>query len=351
MGLNWSGDWIDSRYVSIITSVDHKPGAPPDNLRQNTNLRYNLLMSQIAPPSTKPQEQEKPPVPAYLALVGGLLIIGLSAILIRAANAPGPVTGFYRMAIGFVILTGMVTLRRKQPRFTRQGLYLSALAGLALGIDMTFWTTGIMLAGPTKPTLLGNTTPLWVGLATMLIYKEKHPPQFWVGLIVALSGAAFIVGSDMIFEDSLDVGTLLGMVSAVFYSAYFMIMQRARSSTDALTSLWVITFFTGVVCLLASLLLGHPLSGFDQRTILIFFTTGILIQVIAWLLITYAQGHIPASVVSPTLLGQPVLTAIFAVPLLGERLDKIDYLGGVAVLGGVLLVHFSKQKNKKQALT
>ena len=47
--------------------------------------------------------------------------------------------------------------------------------------------------------------------------------------------------------------------------------------------------------------------------------------------------------VSPTLLGQPVLTAIFAVPLLGERLDLIDVLGGLAVLGGVLLVHFSKQ--------
>ena len=39
-----------------------------------------------------------------------------------------------------------------------------------------------------------------------------------------------------------------------------------------------------------------------------------------------------------------MLTAIFAVPLLGERLNLVDLIGGAAVLGGVLLVHFSKQK-------
>lgn len=36
--------------------------------------------------------------------------------------------------------------------------------------------------------------------------------------------------------------------------------------------------------------------------------------------IHYALGYLPASLVSPTLLGQPVLTAIFAIPLSGGGL-------------------------------
>ena len=164
-----------------------------------------------------------------------------------------------------------------------------------------------------------------------------------MGLLIALSGAVVILGSDALFNGGLNIGASLGLISAVFYSAYFLLLQRAREFTDALTTLWVVSFFAAMVQLGASLVLGHALTGYSPRTYLIFLIMGVLIQVVAWLLVTYAQGHIPASVVSPTLLGQPVLTAIFAVPLLGERLELIDILGGTAVLGGVLLVHFSKQ--------
>lgn len=296
----------------------------------------------IQPESKIPEDQK--PVQAYFGLGIGLLFLGVSPILIKAADAPGPISGMYRMLIGFVVLTGMVLVRRKKLRYNRKGLIWAMLAGIAIGFDMTFWSTGIMMAGPTLPTLLGNTTPLWVGLAAMVIDRERHPRLFWLGLLIALVGAAVILGSDAIFNDGLNIGASLGLISAMFYSAYFLLLQRARETADALTSLWVVSFFGGMVQMGTSLILGHSLTGYSPRTYLIFLTMGVVIQVVAWLLVTYAQGYIPASVVSPTLLGQPVLTAIFAVPLLGERLDLFDLAGDAAVLGGVLLVHFSKQR-------
>lgn len=299
-------------------------------------------MSEIIPAHTS--AEERPPFAAYLALGFGLLILGVSAILIRAADAPGPVSGFYRMFIGWLVLTPILWLRRKRLRFNRDGLRLTVLAGVFIGFDMVFWTTGIMISGATLPTLMGNTTPLWVGLAVMVLYKEKHPPLFWLGLAIALGGAVVIVGSDAFQDSGLNIGALFGIVSAMFYSSFFLAIQRARKLVDALTTLWVSSFVSALIQLSAALLLGQPLTGYPPRTILIFITMGVLIQVGGWLLITYAQGHIPASVVSPTLLGQPVLTAIFAAPLIGEVLDGIDLLGGAAVLAGVLVVHLSKQR-------
>jgi len=61
------------------------------------------------------------------------------------------------------------------------------------------------------------------------------------------------------------------------------------------------------------------------------------------LVINYALGHLPASIVSPTLLGQPVVTALLAGLLLGEVLSAWHIAGGVAVLAGVLLVHRSRR--------
>ena len=62
-------------------------------------------------------------------------------------------------------------------------------------------------------------------------------------------------------------------------------------------------------------------------------------QVGGYLSINYALGHLPASVVSTTLLTQPVLTAILAVPLLGEGIGWGQVAGGAIVLAGIWLVH------------
>ena len=43
-----------------------------------------------------------------------------------------------------------------------------------------------------------------------------------------------------------------------------------------------------------------------------------------------------------TLLGQPVITALLAIPILGENLAWIEVLGGFVVLGGIYLVHRSR---------
>ncbi|MBI3975725.1 MAG: EamA family transporter, partial [Armatimonadetes bacterium] len=63
---------------------------------------------------------------------------------------------------------------------------------------------------------------------------------------------------------------------------------------------------------------------------------------LGYLAITYALGHLPASLVAPTLLGQPVVTAALAGPLLGEVLSWGHAAGGAAVLAGVYLVHRSR---------
>ncbi len=76
-----------------------------------------------------------------------------------------------------------------------------------------------------------------------------------------------------------------------------------------------------------------------METWLNFLAQGLMIQAAGWFLISYAQGYLPASLVSPTLLGQPVLTAILAGPILGERLRRGDLIGGAAVLLGIFIVH------------
>jgi len=56
-----------------------------------------------------------------------------------------------------------------------------------------------------------------------------------------------------------------------------------------------------------------------------------------WLLINYALGDLPASTAVIVLLGQPVVTGLLSIPLLGELLTPRQVLGGLVVLPGIYL--------------
>jgi drug/metabolite transporter (DMT)-like permease len=278
-----------------------------------------------------------------LALAFGLLSIGFSAIFIRLAGVPGTVAGFYRMAIGLVALTPAFLLSLRGNRsLPLPEIRIALLGGLLFAIDLSFWSTGVVLSGATNPTLLANTAPMWVGLGAMLFYREKLPFAVWVGLVIAMAGAALVLGFDAVQAMELGLGTFLGLIAGIFYGAYFLVTQRGRRTLSALAYFWFSVLSGTLVLFVLNLVLRQPLTGYSPQAYLNLVGVGVLSQGIGWLAINYAQGHLPATLVAPTLLGQPVITALVAIPLLGEELAWIEVVGGVVVLGGIYLVHRSR---------
>ena len=80
--------------------------------------------------------------------------------------------------------------------------------------------------------------------------------------------------------------------------------------------------------------LGHALGGFAPGQWLALIAMGVISQALGYVSINYA---LPAPLVSATLLGQPVITALVAIPLLGEGLSAVQILGGLVTLAGIFL--------------
>lgn len=281
--------------------------------------------------------------PAYLALAGGLVALGFSAVFVRLAEVPGSVASFYRMFIGLLFLTiPFANSRRAKPRPTWIAVRIALLGGLFFAIDLIFWATGVVLSGATNPTLMSNTAPLWVGLGTLLLFKEKLPAGFWWGLAIAMMGAVLVLGLDALKSFDLGLGTLYGLIAGIFYGGYFLVTQRGRRVLDAISYFWYSVLGATVVLFFINLALGNPLIGYSRGSYLALIGLGVVSQGLGWLAINYAQGHLSATVVSPTLLGQPVLTGLIAGPVLGEVLEPLQIAGGLAVLVGVYLVHRSR---------
>ncbi len=295
------------------------------------------------------------PLLPYLALAVGILCLSFSALFVKWAAAPGPVTAFYRIGLATIILLPFFAHRARRgdlfrplseqpaPHLRLGWLLLPLLGGLLAALDHAFWNTALLYTSAANATLLGNTAPLWVALFAWLALHERLKGWFWAGLALTLGGALIVLGHDFFYQPSLGVGDLIALASGVFYAGYFLVTQRGRQNLSTLAYIWLVDLTATLALLLICLLLGMPLTGYSTQTYLAFVAAAIISQTFGYLAVGYALGHLPASVVSPTLILQPVLTALLAIPFLGEGLHAGQWIGGLAVLVGIYLIHRSRQ--------
>ena len=227
-------------------------------------------------------------------------------------------------------------------------MFLPLFAGVFTAFDFALWNSSLKYTTAANATLLGNTAPLWVALAAFFFFREKLRGIFWLGLVIALAGAALVMGGDFLTHPPLGVGDLMASTAAIFYAAYQLITQRGRQYIDPLRYIWLVGVSATIGILIMNLVLGNSLTGYSAQTWIIFLVMAIVSQIVGYLAITYALGHLPASIVSPTLIGQPVLTTILAIPLLGEIPNAIQWIGGAIALAGIYIVNQSHLKTQEK---
>lgn len=278
---------------------------------------------------------------AYGALAIGVVCIGWSAIFVKLAGIPGPASAFYRMLISGLVLVPW-RLQRGGPWPSLPRLALILAGGAFYALDLALWNTSLLLTSAAMATLLANNAPLWVGLGALFLFRERLSRNYWLGLFVSLSGMVILMGFEAWRHLRFNTGELLAIGASVAYAAYMLTTQRARVHTDTLTFMTISAIASILVLGILNLILGMPLSGYSGKAWLALLGLGLFSQLGGWLAINYALGHLRAAPVSVSLLGQAVVTALLAMPLLGEFPAVNQILGGVLVLAGIYVVNLRK---------
>jgi drug/metabolite transporter (DMT)-like permease len=214
-----------------------------------------------------------------------------------------------------------------------------AVGALFFALDLAFYNTSILETNAANATLLGNNTPIVVGLVSWLFFKRRPRWSFWIGLALAVSGALVIVGSDLRRHAQFGLGDALALAAAACFAVYLIATEQVREHTNTLEFLRLATLFSTIFLFLLAALLHTPLAIPDKRSLLALLGLGLVSQLGGYLALTYALGHLPATVTSVSLLSQGPLTAILAALLLGESLTGPQLAGGALVLAGVGLAN------------
>jgi len=281
---------------------------------------------------------------AYVVLALGVFAIGWSAIFVRWAEVPGWTSAFWRMTIAQLVFVPWAlgaARARAVPRrpLTRAAVVAAMIAGAFFATDLALFNTAVMVSSAANATLLGTNAPIFVALGAWLLYRDRPTPVFWFGFALSFAGMVAIVGLDIVRHPRLGLGDAFAVAGSACYAGYLLYVRRSRQDIDALTFSAISGVTAAATLLVICLAIGTPLHGYPLRSWGAMIGLALVTQVVGHLSVAYSLGRLPVSVTSIALLGQAPITAVLAVPLLGERLSALQLFGGALVLAGIYVVN------------
>jgi drug/metabolite transporter (DMT)-like permease len=267
--------------------------------------------------------------------------------LVRFTTAPPLVIAAWRLNLAVVVIGALLLFRRPLPRLRLTGREwaLACAAGTLLAAHFWSWITALEMTSIANAAVLVSMQPVFVAVLSALLLAERASGRQWIGIGVAVVGAAVIGlanlnggGPEAGGRASL-LGDLLALAGAVFAAGYFVIGRRLRRDFDLLVYIGLIYGIAAVVLTAAVLLSpGVALTGYPRGDWLVFIALALGPMMIGHTGVNYALRYLPAFVANLALLGEPIGAIIIAwlLPAIGEVPTPAVIVGGILIAGGLV---------------
>ncbi len=253
--------------------------------------------------------------------------------------------GLVRFTLSAAIYAGLLWGRRgRGARIDRDDLVPLVLLGfIAVPANQGLFLLGLARSTPGHAALMYALTPVFVFLIARARLVERASATKIVGILLALAGVLVVLFARGLMalrgEGSPLLGDLLILAGVVAWAVYVVWGKPYAERYGAVT-------FTGLSLLFGSVLyfpiglFASELSSFVRLSVAGGVSVAYLVvitSVVSYLLFYWAIARTEASRVAICSNLQPVLTAILAWLVYGERLTPSFVVGGAMVLGGVVL--------------
>lgn len=299
----------------------------------------------------------------YLIALIAAAILSTTAIFIsylsRTYAIPPLVLAFWRDL--FVVITLLPLLMIVKPallRGVKSHLGYLALYGLVLALFNTLWTLSVAINGAAVATVLAYSSAAFTALLGWWLLKERLT---WVKLVaIALS-----LGGCVLVSEALDpavwavnlFGIITGTIAGLSYAGYSLMGRSAseRGLNPWTTLLYTFGFAT-IFLLLFNLLPDAILPGTAAKVTDFFWLGdsfagwGMLFLLAAgptlagYGLYNVSLSLLPSSTANLIVTLEPAFTVTTAYFLLGERLNAVQIIGSMLIIGGVVFLRVFEKK-------
>jgi drug/metabolite transporter (DMT)-like permease len=289
--------------------------------------------------STPALATTKPWINPYLAILVGVFAVSFSSIFVRLCTAPPLIIAAYRLILTFLFLAPFSFSDRASAlrRMTARQVLLAAGSGVFLALHFVTWFTSLKYTSIASSVVLVTTQPLFVVLGSLVFFKERVPRLALVGGLFALGGSVVIGATDFQVGERAFIGDMLALFAAVAVSGYLLLGRKLRGDVPLKGYTFVTYGASSVTLAVSALVSGLPFYPYPSQDWLLFAALALVCTVMGHTVFNWVLRYVQASVISVSILGEPLGAILWAAVFLGENPTPRQMLGGALIFTGLYL--------------
>lgn len=273
----------------------------------------------------------------HLAISVGAIAVfawGFGPLLVRGIDASAPTIVFWRLWLATPVMVAAAYL--SGGRVSLPLLKIVFVPGVLFGTSMIVGFAAFQTTSIANATLIGALQPALMLFIGPLLFGDRSGSRQILLAVIALAGIGTVVlGAKQASGASLH-GDVLALINLGLWTAYFVRVKQVRNQGVHAGAL-----IAGVFCIAAVtvspwvLLTSHDLGAIHGTDWLLILAMILVSGLVGHGLMTWAQRHLDITFASLLMLGSPVISAVGAWIVFGQRLDKVQIAGALVVLAAL----------------
>lgn len=258
---------------------------------------------------------------ARYQMMAAALLWSLGGVLIKLVDwNPLAIAGMRSLIAAVVIF-----LFLKKPVFTWSKTQLGAAGAYAC--VMIFFVTSTRLTTAANAALLQFTSPIYIGLFSFFVLKEKVTRVDWIAILLVMLGMGLFFLDDLSFSHFW--GNMIGVFTGISFAVMVLLLRKQKDASP-MESVLLGNVIAGVITL-PFMFQSMPSPQSWVGLILL----GTIQLGLAYLFYATAVKHLSAmeSALIPVI--EPLFNPLWVVLIVGETPGMWTMIGGIFVLVGV----------------
>jgi drug/metabolite transporter (DMT)-like permease len=296
-------------------------------------------------------------------LLVGVLAASCSSILVRYAQHEGVASvaiAAWRMLLASLVLVPLAAVFRRGEigRIGLRDARLATLAGAFLAAHFIAWISSLEYTSVASSAALVTTNPVWVGLATVFLFKERLGRLTLLGIGTCLAGCLLIIWADTGAVDVVEVGSgtagqgrqptfgnLLALTGAVAVSAYLLTGRSVAARFSLLVYVTLVYAAAAIALLLVAAVAGLPLWGYSEAAWWALAGLAVGPQLVGHTAFNWSLRRLSPTFVALAILGEPVGSAILAGLLFAEVPSALQAAAFFVLLCGIVIAALGERRS------
>jgi DME family drug/metabolite transporter len=296
----------------------------------------------------------------YVIAIVGVAFWSSSAILISylvsAYSMPPLQLAFWRDALVCIgVGAGLCAARRLTFALPSGQLGFLAVYGMVLSLFNSIWTLAVKMDGAAVATVLVYSSAGFTVLLARWLYAERLGLPKVAAVILSLGGCLLVSGAyNLRMWRSNPLGIAVGLLSGLLFAIYSLMgRENERRRLDSWSSM-VFSFGLAAVLLLLynqvpslgaiGVASSNPLPALTAQGWLALITLAFIPTLLGYGLYNASMKYLSVSTANLLATSEPVMTAVQAYLLLGERWTGPQLAGSALIIVAMIVVRLREER-------